>query len=69
MRLMESSIRTLLLSPQMVEFDKTVTVVVNGKTAFDGLLQPNVATLLRYAARDNDRTMLFGAELSVTVPK
>jgi predicted esterase len=60
---------TLLLSPQMVEFDKPVTVVVNGKTAFDGLLQPNVAALLRYAARDNDRTMLFGAELSVTVPK
>jgi hypothetical protein len=28
----------------------------------------DVATLLKWAVRDNDRTMLYGAALSVTVP-
>jgi len=28
----------------------------------------DVATLLKWAARDKDRTMLYGAALSVTVP-
>ena len=29
---------------------------------------PAVETLLKWAARDNDRTMLFGHELTVTLP-
>jgi hypothetical protein len=28
----------------------------------------DITTLLMWAARDNDRTMLYGAELHVTVP-
>jgi predicted esterase len=60
---------TLLLSPSVIDFDKAVTVVVNGKTAFDGPVQKSVATLLRHATRDNDRTMLYGADLSVSVPR
>lgn len=59
---------TLLLSPGMIDFDQPVTVVVNGKTAFEGPVERSVPTLLRWAARDNDRTMLFGAELPITVP-
>jgi hypothetical protein len=58
---------TLLLSPDQFDFDKAVTVVVNGRTAFDGRVQKNVRSLLKWAARDNDRTMLFAAELSVEV--
>ena len=59
---------TILLAPVMIDFDKPVTVVVNGKTAFEGAVARNGATLLRYAARDSDRSMLFGAELPITVP-
>jgi hypothetical protein len=59
---------TLLLSPSVVDFEKPVTVVVNGKTISTGTVQRSVATLLRYAARDNDRTMLFAAEVRVEVP-
>jgi predicted esterase len=59
---------TLLLSSAMIDFDKPVTVVVNGKTAHEGPVQRHVATLLRWAARDDDRTMLFGAELKIVVP-
>lgn len=59
---------TLLLSPDQFDFGRPLTVVVNGRTAFEGTVQRNLRTLLDWAARDNDRTMLFGAELHVTVP-
>ena len=32
------------------------------------LVAAYLPTLLRYAARDSDRSMLFGAELPVSVP-
>jgi len=38
---------------------------VNGRTVFDGKVEKNVRTLLKYAASDNDRTMLFGVELHI----
>lgn len=56
---------TLLLSPSVFDFRKPVRVIANGRVAFDGLVQPSVATLLKWAARDNDRTMVFGAELAI----
>jgi len=58
---------TLLLSPDQFDFGKPVKVVVNGRTVFDGKVEKNVRTLLKYAASDNDRTMLFGAELHIKV--
>jgi hypothetical protein len=54
---------TLLLSPNQFDFGKPVKVVANGKTVFDGRVQKDLRTLLKYAASDNDRTMLFGAAL------
>jgi hypothetical protein len=60
---------TLLLSPDQFDLNRAVTVVVNGRTVFEGIVQRNIRTLLEWAARDNDRTMLFAAELPVTVPQ
>jgi hypothetical protein len=60
---------TLLLSPDQFDLNRAVTVVVNGRTLFDGLVQREVRTLLKWAARDNDRTMLFAAELPIVVPR
>ena len=60
---------TLLLSPSKFDFRHPVRVAANGRTVFEGLVQPSVATLLKWAARDNDRTMLFGAELNIDVTK
>ena len=57
---------TLLLSPDAVDFSKPVTVTVNGQPSFSGLVKKDPATLLRWAARDNDRTSLYGAELRIT---
>jgi hypothetical protein len=56
---------TLLLSPDQFDFDRSVTVVVNGRTAFDGRVEKSVDALTKWAARDNDRTMLFAAELTI----
>jgi hypothetical protein len=56
---------TLLLSPEIFDFSKPVTVVANGKTVFEGRVTRSLPTLMKWAARDNDRTMLFGAEVTV----
>ena len=58
---------TLLLSPEVFDFSQPITVVVDGKMLFNGRVQKSVETLMRWAARDNDRTMLYGAELQVTI--
>jgi dienelactone hydrolase len=59
---------TLLLSPDVIDFSTPVRVTVNGKVAHDGVVKPDAATLLAWAARDHDRTMLYGAELRISVP-
>ena len=59
---------TLLLSPDAVDFAAPVVVTVNGATAHNKVVARDVATLVRWAARDNDRSMLYGAELPITVP-
>jgi membrane-associated protease RseP (regulator of RpoE activity) len=60
---------TLLLSPDQFDFAKPVKVVANGRTVFDGKVEKNLRTLLKYAASDNDRTMLFGAEVHIDLAK
>jgi dienelactone hydrolase len=59
---------TLLLSPDVVDLARPVRVTVNGKVVHEGLVKPDVTTLATWAARDLDRTMLYGAELRVAVP-
>ena len=59
---------TLLLSPDVIDFARPVRVTVNGKVAHDATLKGDAATMLNWAARDHDRTMLYSAELHVLVP-
>lgn len=58
---------TLLLSPRQFDFDQPIVVVVNGREVVRRIVERDLATLLRWAARDDDRTMLFGAELEIDV--
>ena len=51
-----------------MDFAAPVVVTVNGRTVHEGPVARDVATLLGWAARDNDRTMLYGAALPVRVP-
>jgi hypothetical protein len=60
---------TLLLSPEVFDFSKPVTVVADGRTVFEGRVERRLATLMKWAANDNDRTMLFGAELNVALSR
>ena len=60
---------TLLLSPDVFDFSKPLTVVADGKAVFQGMVPTRVETLMKWAARDNDRTMLYGAEIQVTLPQ
>jgi len=59
---------TLLLSPDRFDLAQPVRVSVNGRPAFEGRIQRSLETLLMWAARDDDRTMLFGAELRLDLP-
>jgi pimeloyl-ACP methyl ester carboxylesterase len=59
---------TLFLSPTEFDFEKPIQVVVNGREAFQGAIKKDVRTMLRLAARDEDRAMLFAAELRIEVP-
>ena len=56
---------TLLLSPDKFDFMKPIKVIANGRTVFEGRVQPSVETLMKWAARDNDRTMLYAGELQI----
>jgi hypothetical protein len=60
---------TLLLSPDQFDFAKPVKVVANGRTVFDGRVRKDVGTLAKWAAIDNDRTMLFGAEIKIDLAR
>jgi poly(3-hydroxybutyrate) depolymerase len=60
---------TLLLSPDKFDFNQPVQVVANGRTVFSGRVDKSVTTLMKWAARDNDRTMLYGAEVRVVLAR
>jgi hypothetical protein len=51
--------------PDAFDLARPVKVVANGHTVFEGRVEPDLPTLLKWAARDNDRTMLFAAELHI----
>jgi dienelactone hydrolase len=59
---------TLLLSPDVIDFAAPVRVSVNGQVVYQGVVAKNRETLVAWGARDHDRTMLYGAELKVSVP-
>lgn len=58
---------TLLLSPDAFDFTKPVSVIVNGRPTIETRIEPSVRTLMKWAAEDNDQTMLFGQELTISV--
>lgn len=60
---------TLLLAPTEIDFERPIVVRTDGVESFRGRLEPSTEVLLRWAARDADRTMLFAAELSIEVPE
>ncbi len=60
---------TLLVSPDAFDLTQPIKVTSNGRVVFDAKVQPSVATLMKWAARDNDRTMLYAAEIAIKLPR
>ena len=58
---------TLLLSPEQFDFTQPFEVTTNGVVSFEGMVEPSPEAMLRWAVRDRDRAMLFGAELEIAV--
>lgn len=56
---------TLLLTPEKFDFSQPVTVTANGREVFRARVQPSLSTLMKWAAQDNDRTMLYAAEVKI----
>jgi dienelactone hydrolase len=59
---------TLLLSPDEVNFNESITVIANGEVVFNDRVSPNASTLLEWAGKDLDRSMLILAELKILLP-
>jgi hypothetical protein len=60
---------TLLVSPDAFDLTQPIKVTANGRVVFDAMVQPGAATLLKWAARDNDRTMLYAAEIPIRLSR
>lgn len=58
---------TLLLNPDEVNFDENITVTANGEVVFDDRVTPDANTLLKWAGKDLDRSLLILAELKITL--
>lgn len=60
---------TLLLSPDVFDFQQPIKVITNGKEVFNARVERSVKTLEKWAQRDNDRTMLYAAEVSIRLAR
>jgi hypothetical protein len=58
---------TILLSPDRIDFEKPVTIAVNDVVIFEDVMVPSVGMLLKWAAIDNDRTMLYAVQFRVRI--
>ncbi len=56
---------TLLISPDAFDIRSPIRVIANGDVAFEGMVRPSVETLMKWAETDEDRTMLYAAEITV----
>jgi predicted esterase len=57
----------LLISPDEFDFFQPIRVLANGREVFNARVQRDLKTLLKWAAKDNDRTMLYGAEVKISL--
>ena len=53
----------------MFDFSQPIRVTANGRIVSDGIQQPSLAMLMKWTARDNDRTMLYAAEINIKLPR
>lgn len=60
---------TLLLSPEMFDFEQPLKVTSEGKVLFEGEIRPSLWSLLVSVGRRNDRKQWFQGHVDVVVPR
>jgi poly(3-hydroxybutyrate) depolymerase len=58
----------LLISPDAFDLASPLRVTANGDVVFEGMVRPDVETLTRWAAIDQDRSTLYAAEIAIELP-
>jgi hypothetical protein len=58
----------LLVSPDAFDLSQPVRVMANGETVFLGTVSPDRDVLEKWATVDEDRTMLYAAEIAIELP-
>lgn len=58
----------LLISPDAFDLAQPIRVVANGDTVFEGMVRPDLDVLRRWAQVDQDREMLYAAEIEISLP-
>ena len=58
---------TLLVSPDELDLSRPIEVVVDGKMLFRGVVEPSLEVLVRWALVDDDRRLLFAAEIPIVL--
>jgi predicted esterase len=56
---------TLLLSPEAFDLESPIRVYANGEVVFEGVVPESIETLQKWAAADEDRAMLYAAEVTI----
>jgi hypothetical protein len=56
---------TLLISPDVFDMRSPIRVVANGEVVFDAMVPSSVETLKKWEKVDEDRTMLYAAEVTI----
>ncbi|MCZ6800982.1 MAG: hypothetical protein O7F12_10885, partial [Nitrospirae bacterium] len=59
---------TLFFNHELVDFSNTVTIQTNGTLSYQGMLTPQIKTLLREARRRQDPSAVFLSQLTIDVP-
>jgi len=57
----------LYLHPSMVDFEKAIVVIANGKTVFDSKVTPDITTALQLAREFDDRGRVFWAAVDLEI--
>jgi len=60
---------TLFLNGDLVDLSKPVVVTTDGQVSFEGMITPQIDTLLRQARLRQDPSQLYPAQLTLSVPQ
>lgn len=60
---------TLFLNRDLVDFSRPVVVEANGRVVFQGMVEPQLGTLLREARHRSDTRTLYPATLTLDIPQ